>query len=747
MNINVKTNKKILINKMKFLQHFFIIFLFYTSSQKQITDFKESIETLNNPGVGYTTTSWLYCKPGNCPINFQKGNIVLFFIDIGGFSSGANGYTDDSGNYTEGIDYQLDETFFKSLDANFENVKKNGGTIAVRFRYDSNGKTNPEPKTFDKLLAHIDQIKKSGILEKYKDILMFIESGFVGSWGEQHSGKYTTVDYKSKLLEAVLGMAPEKIPVTVRTPDTIAKWLGIERSELNKYFSKKGTKESRVGLFNDGYMGSINDLGTFSDREIETSFMNNQMLYTYYGGEFSGNVEYAKAFDTYKPINAIPEMYKTHLSYINGNIFELYKDYIYTSQYKYKMADVDNTAYFGQTVFKFIRDHLGYRFVLRESKITPQAFKGGTIEIQLKIENTGFANPLKEMNTEVILEKDGNYMKTEIDADPTDWYSCNTTSLFIKLKIPGEIEIGTWNVYLKLSIGKYTLENYYMRSVKFANNNIWHGSLGANFLGSFNVLSYTEKSVLTDYNFYQINTNKQLQKSDGSLYNIKNVIFIDGEKSNTEWDESFLVIQSANKKLYVTNDNKFLYVMSDMKYTADSPVVNIKLKNKNTNKEFWFYRMQNGYIYYNGYSYENWGYNFNDNICEFKIPLEDLNLYSGAVLEYILISIQDSSNNWAVVSDIKSSEYIIKDNFYIFSAYREVSLKKNEKFNIRVETSLDEADYQWYLNDEEINEADEQEYVISKVSEKDIGIYSVKIWNKTGNEKTIDICYIVDVVE
>ena len=730
---------------MKFLSTFLIILLFYTSFQKQISDFKESTETLYNPGVGYTTTSWLYCKPGDCPIRFPKGNIVLFFIDIGGFSSGANGNTDDNGNYIEGTDYELDDNFFKSLDANFENVKKNGGTIAVRFRYDANGKSKPEPQSFDKVLGHIDQIKKSGIFEKYKDILMFIESGFVGSWGEQHSGKYTTVDYKSQILEAVMNMAPEKIPITVRTPDTIAKWLGIERNELNKYFSQKGTKESRAGLYNDGYMGSINDLGTYSNREIETSFMSNQMLYTYFGGEFSGNIDYAKKWETYKPENAIPEMYKTHLSYINGNIFELYKDYIFTSQYN--VNGVDNSAYFGETVFKFIRDHLGYRFVLRESNITPQAFQGGIIDIKLKIENTGFANPLKEMNTEIILEKDGNYMKTEIDIDPTDWYSCNITTLNIKLKIPGQIEVGIWNIYLKLSIGNYNLENYYMRSVKFANNDIWYGSLGANFLGSFNVLLYTEKLILADYNFYQINTNNQLSKSDGSLYTIKNKIFVDGEKSDYEWDESLLITELDNKKLYITNDNKYLYVMSDIKFTATSPVINIKFKIKNINKEIWFYYMQNGYIYYNGGSYENWLYSFKNNICEFKISLEDLNLNVGNVLEYVRIFIQDSANNWLNVGEIKSSEYIIKNDFYIFTAYREVLLKKNEKFNIRVDTLLDEQDYQWYLNNEEIDGANEQEYEISKANEKDIGIYSVKVWDKNGNEKIVNICNVIDIVE
>ena len=109
------------------------------------------------------------------------------FIDIGAFSSGANGTTAEDGTYTEGTDYDLDDTFFTNVRATFENCRKNGCMIAVRFRYDANGKTNPEPATFEKMLSHIQQIQDNGLLEDYKDILAFVESGFVGAWGEQHS--------------------------------------------------------------------------------------------------------------------------------------------------------------------------------------------------------------------------------------------------------------------------------------------------------------------------------------------------------------------------------------------------------------------------------------------------------------------------------------------------------------------------------------------------------------------------------
>ena len=371
------------------------MFLYLINLQiNKVINYTESTETINNPGMGYTTTYWHAAKPNIIKVSNLVGSLVLMFIDIGAYSSGIN---------EEQIDYDLDSAFFESLQKLFENCRKNGATIALRFRYDANGKINPEPKTFAQVLNHISQIKNSGLLEEYKDILMFVESGFVGAWGEQHSGKYCSLENKVQLLDTLLDAVPDGIPVTVRTPNIIAKWLNISEDKLDTFASEKGSRASRVGLFNDGYMGSDSDLGTYRYRENTVKFFYNQMRYTYFGGEFSGNINFAKQYDTYKPENAIKEMYKTHLSYINSNIFQLYKDYIFGKNYD--IENVDNSAYYGQTVFKFIRDHIGYRLVLRDSYIQKDVIQGGIFDIKFTIENTGFANPIFKMNSEIVLEK------------------------------------------------------------------------------------------------------------------------------------------------------------------------------------------------------------------------------------------------------------------------------------------------------------------------------------------------------
>lgn len=682
--------------------------------------YTEKVGTINNPACGYTSTCWAVCKPDNTPTYNPTGNIVLFFIDIGAFSSGVNGITKDDGTYIDGVDYDLDETFFSAWRTTLENCRKNGCMVALRFRYDANGKDKPEPATFDKVLDHIRQIKDSGILEDYKDIIAYVESGFVGKWGEQHGGKYTSVEDKAKILDAMLDCVPSPIPVTVRTPDIFAKWVGIERKDLADYQSSG--EELRVGLYNDGYMGSDSDLGTFSNRPVEIEWLSGQTLTSYYGGEFSGNLDWAKKYDTYLPENAIPEMYKTHLSYINGNIFQLYKDYTFGSQYDVDGAD--NSAYYGQNVFQFIRDHLGYRFVLRKSELSETVEQGGTLALDFSVENTGFANIIPETKTEIILEQNGNFIRTPVAVNSNEWYSCTTSDELLELNLPDSLPTGDWNAYLKISFGNNSTDQLNLRSVQFANDEIWNASLGANYIGNFTV---TENDTHgSDNAFYQ--TGNQPDENSGRMYSINGHITADGIRTSPyEWTDDMIIAQDGNNKVYLTADDKYMYIMADIQHNAQKPVWNLRVENGDDS--YWYYKQSAGWIYYNKGSHDGITLNVNGNTAEFKIAFGDvMGITPDTVLKSVRVFVQDEAvEGWAKCGDLTGSECTVPSNFPVYSAPYEIRLSAGESYTIRPEISVDNAQYQWYLDGKEIAGANGSEYQISDAGEKSTGKYSVKV--------------------
>ncbi|MDE5854730.1 MAG: DUF4832 domain-containing protein [Ruminococcus sp.] len=697
-------------------------------------NYTETVGTINNPGAGYTSTVWAVCKPENTPVYNPSTNLVLFFIDIGGFSCGANGTTDDSGNYTEGTDYDLDNAFFSSWDKTLQNCRDNGCMVALRFRYDANGRDNPEPASFEQVLHHIEQIKNSGLLEKYSDIIAYVESGFVGKWGEQHGGKYTSVQYKARLLEAMLQTVPAPIPVTVRTPDIFAEWAGIKRADLadtelinnlteSEYTSDIQANKNRIGLYDDGYMGSNSDLGTYANRDVETDWLHNQTFTSYFGGEFSGNLSFAQQYDTYLPENSIPEMYKTHLSYINSNIFQLYKDYTFSENYD--TVDADNSAYYGQTVYQFIRDHLGYRFVLRKSELTSQTIQGGEAEVNFEIENTGFSGVIPDVQSYVILEKDGIYTLAESDINCHNWNSCTVSSETLNIKLPNNLPAGEWNVYLKLSMGTDAdIKNMNSRSIRFANEDIWNGSLGANYMGSVYVTESAEKGI-DNSGFYSVGSN----------------ITVDGVISSPyEWSD---ITPSENGdsglKIYTYADDKYLYIMSNTpKGEASAPVYNLQLNNDMNGERYWIYFASNGFVYFNHGDYNGSQCKWSDNMVEFRLPLETIGFEKEIALKNLRIFMQDSGNDWKLMSDITIPECNINADFSILSAFADICINEGESYEYTVIPNLlgSNVKYEWSFNGKVIPNADSETLALKNITTENDGEYTVKITSESGIEKT-----------
>ena len=713
-------------------------------------NYTETVETISNPAAGYTKTVWAVCKPGETPVYSPEGNLVLFFIDIGGFSAGANGTTDEDGDYTEGTDYDLDEKFFGSWRTTFENCRKNGCMIAMRFRYDANGRDNPEPLFFEQVLKHIQQIKDSHILDEYSDIIAYVESGFVGKWGEQHGGRYTSLDYKVQLLDAMLGCVPDTIPVTVRTPDIFAQWAGIKRSELDdeSLYDKDALRavsekilSKRVGLYNDGYMGSNSDLGTYANREIETNWLNRVTTDTYFGGEFSGNIEFAKQYDTYLPENAIPEMYKTRLSYINGNIFQLYKDYTFGEEYS--VEGVDNSAYYGQNVFQFIRDHIGYRFVLRKSMLSESAEQGGKVDVDINIENTGFANPVIHPAAYAIIEKDGKFMTADmLGIDCHNWYSCTTSEEKFSLSLPDSIETGDWNLYLRLAVSSDDIESLNHRAIRFANENIWDSTLGANYIGTFTVKESETHGADNDFH------DDSCKSGDSYVYTLSGKTVVDGINSDSgEWTEDMKLAEKDGQTIYAKADDKYLYIKSNMPTGSAAPVYNLQFKNTENGESYWLYYASNGFVYFNHGSYDGCMCKWQGDMVEFRIPFgEVMGLNAGTKIENLRIFLQDSGNGWKLMGDITAPECIVPEDFQVYSAPYEIRLQEGAGYSAEAFHALDSAEYQWYHDGIELNGMTERTLVLENVSKADEGKYSVKIISAGGTEKISDIFTLAEVI-
>lgn len=427
-------------------------------------DYTESLESLRNPERGfYNPIGYNLKVEDNKPLD-SKSNLVHLRIGIGAFSSKNNNQGD----------LELSEDALNALLQTIKNIGDNNSSIILRFAYDNfNGKANQEP-AFDMILKHIEQI--GPILLEYPDVIANVELGFFGPWGEMHSSKICTNENVSIALSKLLEVTKDKIKVSVRTPGYYAYFRQISRGLLDTDFPEKGTSAYQVGIYNDGYLGSETDLGTFANRDIEVKWLSNQAKHTFYGGELVAN------FASGTPLNTIEylskEAFLTHTTYLNpywnDKVMEGFKTTPYLGE---------DPMYKNKSAYQYIENHLGYRFVLRGSYLTEQEGKRGPLGLKVEIENVGFANLIRKKQVSIILKNKNHVYELNTDLDATTWDSKTITEETLNLTLPDMVEEGTYEVYLRISEYGNITDDYNYHCIQFANNNIYNEELGANYLG------------------------------------------------------------------------------------------------------------------------------------------------------------------------------------------------------------------------------------------------------------------------
>ena len=414
----------------------------------------------------------------------------------------------------QGEDIELSEDMLNALDATFTNLENKHCSAIVRFAYDPNfaGTENVHEPSIEMINRHQEQL--GPVLSKHAECIVSVELGLFGKWGEMHSGDKCNQENYNKTIDKWLEVLPDSIPISVRTPGHYAGWAGVDRAKLDENVTVKGEDAYRVGIYNDGYLGSYNDLGTYANRDVELSWIDNQAKHTLFGGEIvlnsnSGDVKNTAAYME-------KEAFITHTSYLNiewnYNVINAMKEEVYSGK---------DPLYAGMTGFEYIRNHLGYRYVVRDVRLTKETTAKENFGIEADIENVGFANIVKDKELILILKNDSNtyYFNTSdikadgesnpslnvtaVNDDPTAWNLREKVTFKAVCDLPDDMELGDYKVYLRIADdGESEGLNGY--PVRFANADkesneslesvvsIWEEVLGANYLGKVNITDVTD---------------------------------------------------------------------------------------------------------------------------------------------------------------------------------------------------------------------------------------------------------------
>lgn len=427
------------------------------------------------------------------------------------------------------VGQELTPEHFQTMQQYFDELQKQGKKAVLRFAYEKDfaGRA-PIGPTLEQALSHLEQLKP--FLEKNKDLILVVQAGVIGAWGEWHSSVHGLENSKEAMiavLEKLLTVIPQDKQVQVRVPDF--KNLLKDKPELYKRLS---FHDDFIVIRPDKWDGDMHE-GTANFNQIV-----NESPYLVVDGELPWGFWSAGA-DPDSPsagwiIDGMQVARRLFLQHFTSlSIIHNYKEQHANRRFdennppeysmvvwkktfinedtlrKYRMPASNgyftkkNGEQVERNVFDYIRDHLGYRIELQKLDIPAKLHLGKENLLKLELVNRGFATVFgKHPVYYVLIDPEGNVTELPIEANPEDWQPFqpgDSTHTPLLHMVEGDISLssdeypsGTYKLGLWIPDGGKDLKYNARYAIRCANGNTtWWVSgdnqYGVNLLTSIEV--------------------------------------------------------------------------------------------------------------------------------------------------------------------------------------------------------------------------------------------------------------------
>lgn len=371
---------------------------------------------------------------------------------------------------TDYVATDIAEDYLQTIRARFQSLRSGGVKCILRFAY-SNGfdeEDKPWDAPVDIVMRHVAQLKP--IIQEYYDVIMVVQAGFIGSWGEwYYTEHFTGMAERRDLVNALLDAVPADRQIELRTPAYKMKMFNYALEDtITRAEAHLPTTKARLGGHNDCYLSSANDVGTFNGKK-EREYWGAESNYTIMGGESCELTQYCHCEGTDKYNGALKDLAIYHFTYLNLG-------------YHQKVI----ARWREEGCMEEIKRRLGYRYVLEEGQFTKTPEAGKSFEIKLNMRNDGFSPAQNPRDAEIVLSsKDGSIVQTfKLDSDPRYWMPGETTRINQTITLPAGLS-GEYTLSLNLPDPCETLHNDPRFSIRLANENTWQEETGFNTLYTF----------------------------------------------------------------------------------------------------------------------------------------------------------------------------------------------------------------------------------------------------------------------
>lgn len=352
-------------------------------------------------------------------------------------------------------DRELDADALACVQTLLDGTAARGKHVILRFLYDWDGKNmETEPQDIRMIERHMEQL--GPVINRCAGIIYTTQGLFVGNWGEMNGTRYVTADQQQRLARKLASVTDEGILLAVRMP---MQWRRVTDWENAGKTQEDAGLAARLGLYNDGMLGSESDLGTYGTfpreeaapgrswrREDELAFQEDLCAKVPNGGE----VVYDTPWNDFPA--ALESLRRMHVSYLN-------RDYDAAALEKWSAAVVtEDGIWDGMDGLRYIERHLGYRFTVDGAALGCSFWKN-RLSAAVTLRNEGFAPIYHALRPELVFVSGG----AEILALPLPGDlrtlsggrdAANTLTLRTELELSG-LPAGDYEIFLRLVSEKY----------------------------------------------------------------------------------------------------------------------------------------------------------------------------------------------------------------------------------------------------------------------------------------------------
>lgn len=356
-------------------------------------------------------------------------------------------------------DRSLSDKQLDMIRSDFGVMREAGVKCVLRFAY-SQAIGEPDAP-IDVVLGHMDQLRP--IIEDNADVILTVQAGFVGAWGEWHASTNDLAEPQNakQIIHKWLDVLPPSRIVQLRTPRQ--KWMVLDdKAAITAEQAFADTPIARLGHHNDCFISSETDVGTYEDIETEKKYLGNETKFVPMGGETCALTHFSDSD------NARKEMQNLHFTYLNLG-------------YHPEVLEKWRSDGFFQEVAR----RLGYRLSLTSFSAPADGTPGSDLSVKITLVNAGFAAPCNPRPVQLILQHIGaDYEHVlPIDSDPRTWLPGSPISIDAQLQVPGDLPPGEYKILLALPDPARTLRDNPAYAIRLANPGLWDRATGRNDLG------------------------------------------------------------------------------------------------------------------------------------------------------------------------------------------------------------------------------------------------------------------------